>query len=236
MSGKQKSDLSYDEKAAQNDIYAIIDNMSREDVAMNHEEMVSDMATAEEAERRRNMTPHEWDAMEEAAANQLVRVAAAEAEEDPNMMKYRRQSAKETRALKAAKTRRDAKAREVMERRAEAEAAPREAERAAMARARRMADRMGAHEVVGELPAREKARLYSHPSGIRWKKTELKSKDPGGSSRDPGGSSRDPGSRYAMGRKLYKTRNKKSRRGRQGKRTRRARISRRTRRTRRARK
>ncbi len=43
-------------------------------------------------------------------------------------------------------------------------------------------------------------------------------------------------SRYASGRKLYKTRNKKSRRGRQGKRTRRARISRIARRTRRARK
>jgi hypothetical protein len=151
-------------------------------------------------------------------------VAAAEAEEDPTMMKFMRQSAKEVRALKAAESRRTAMAREVEERRAAVEAAPREAARAAMARARRMADRTGADVVVGELSAREKARLYSHPSGIKWKKTELKSKDPDGSSRD------------GSGRKLYKTRNKKSRRGRQGKRTRRARISRIARRTRRARK
>jgi membrane protein involved in colicin uptake len=209
MSGKQK--------AEKNDMYALIDNMS-------HEERASEMATVTEAARRRNMTPDEWAAAEEATANQLVRVAAAEAEENPIMMKYRRQSAKETRALKAAETRRAARATAVMERRAAAEAAPREAARAAMARARRMADRTGADVVVGELSAREKARLYSHPSGVKWEMLELESKDPGSSSRD------------ASGRKLYKTRNKKSRRGRQGKRTRRARISRIARRTRRARK
>jgi hypothetical protein len=219
MPGKQKSDLSYDEKAEQNDIYAIIDKMSPEDVAMNHEEMVSDMATAEIAERLRNMTRDEWDAMEEATANQLVGVAAAEAEEDPNMMKFKRQSAKEVRAAKAEETR--------------------EAARVAMAMARavRAADRTNPDVVVGELSAwkkarlaREKAKLYAHPPGKKWKMLEVKSKHPGSSSRDPGSSS------SGMGRKLYKTRNKKSRRGRQGKRTRRARISRIARRTRRARK
>jgi|688.fasta_scaffold578586_2 hypothetical protein len=205
MSGKQKSDLSYDEKAAQKDIYAIIDKMSREDVAMNHEEMASDMATAEIAERLRDMTPDEWDAMEEATANRLARVAAAEADEDPNMMKYRRQAAKDIRALKAAEAAAAARAAKVA---------------AARARAVRAADRMGADVVLGELPAGEKARLYAYPPGPKWEKPDLKSKDPGSSSR------------YAKGRKLYKTRNKKSRRGRQGKRTRRARISRRTRRAR----
>jgi membrane protein involved in colicin uptake len=200
MSGKQKDDL-YD------NIEEVIDNMS-------HEKRASAMATVTEAARRRNMTPDEWDAMEEATANQLVRVAAAEAEEDPIMMKYRRQSAKEARASKAAETRRVAKAREVMERRAAVEAAPREAARAAMARAMRAADRTGADVVLGELSAREKARLHEYTSGLKWKKPELKSKDPGNSSRD------------GTGRKLYKTRNKKSRRGRRSKRSRRTRRAR----------
>ena len=210
MPGKQKSDLSYDEKAEQNDIYAIIDKMSREDAAMNREEMASDMATAEIAEKLRDMTPDEWDkwyAMEEAAANQLVGEAAAEAEEDPIIRKYRRQAEKDIRALKAAEAAAAARAAKVA---------------AARARAVRAADRMGADVVLGELPAGEKARLYSYPSGVKWEKPDLKSKDPGSSSRDY----------KASGRKLYKTRNKKSRRGRQGKRTRRARISRRTRRAR----
>jgi len=160
------------------------------------------------------MTQDEWAAAEEATANHLVRVAAAEAEEDPTMRDYVRMSPKEVRALKAAKTRRAAMAREVEERRAAVEAAPREAARAAMARARRMADRTGADVVVGELPAREKARLFAYPSGPKWEKPKLEIKDPGSSSRD------------AMGKKLYKTRNKKSRRGRRNKRSRRTRRAR----------
>ena len=207
MSGKQKDDLYYDEKAEKKDMYALIDHMS-------HEERASAMATATEAARRRNMTQDEWAAAEEATANHLVRVAAAEAEEDPTMRDYVRMSAKEVRALKAAKTRRAAMAREVEERRAAVEAAPREAARAAMARARRMADRTGADVVVGELPAREKARLFAYPSGPKWEKPKLEIKDPGSSSRD------------AMGKKLYKTRNKKSRRGRRNKRSRRTRRAR----------
>ena len=242
MSGKHKSDLSYDEKekAEQNYIYAIIDSMNREDEAMNREEMASDMATADVVEALRNMTRDEWYAMEEAAANQLVGEAAAEAEEDPIIMKYIRQSAKEKRAKKAEETRKAARERAVMERRAEVTAASRRTAMNAMARAVRAADRMAADVVVGELSAREKRRLYELPAGDKWQPLKLESKDPGSSSRDPGSSSRDPGSSSrdarAMGRKLYKTRNKKSRRGRQGKRTRRARISRRARRTRRARK
>jgi len=210
MSGKQKDYL-------YNDMEEVIDNTS-------HEKRAAMMASATAAARQRNMTPDQWDAMEEATANQLVGVAAKQAEKDPTMMKFRRQSAKEVRALNAAETRRTAKAKEAMERRAAAEAASRRAAKVAMARAVRAADRTGPDDVVGELPAREKARLYSHPSGFKWEMLELESKDPGSSSRD------------AMGRKLYKTRNKKSRRGRQGKRTRRARISRIARRTRRARK
>jgi hypothetical protein len=209
MPGKQKAEI--------NDMYTLIDNMS-------HEERASDMATATAAARQRNMTPDQWDAMEEATANQLVGVAAKQAEKDPTMMKIMRQSAKEVRALNAAETRRTAKAKEAMERRAAAEAASRRAAIVAMARAVRAADRTGPDKVVGELPAREKARLYSHPSGVKWEMLELESEDPGSSSR------------VAMGRKLYKTRNKKSRRGRQGKRTRRARISRRARIARRTRK
>jgi poly-D-alanine transfer protein DltD len=216
MSAKQKDYLYYDEKAEQNDMYALIDNMS-------HEDRASAMATATEAARRRNMTLDEWAAAEEATANQLVRVAAAEAEEDPTMKKYVRMSAKEARALKAAETRRAAMAREVMERRAEVEAASRRAARDAMARAVRAADRTGADVVVGELPATVEKQLRGLPSGSKWLTPKLEDK-PG----DTGSSS----NRVGMGKKLYKTRNKKSRRGRQGKRTRRARIARRTRRAR----
>ena len=77
-------------------------------------------------------------------------------------------------------------------------------------------------------------KLEGLPSGKSWLSSNIR-KRPYRASKtyrnNPGSTSKD-----AHGRKLYKTRNKKSRRGRQGKRTRRARISRRARRTRRARK